>query len=32
MKMTIATYSYFVKEYFEKDRLLFSFMLAEEVC
>ena len=29
--MTRSAYSHFVKSYFEKDRLLFSFMLAEEV-
>ena len=31
MRMTRAAYSHFVKEYFEKDKLLFSFMLSEEV-
>jgi hypothetical protein len=31
VKMTNTAYHYFVKEYFEEDRLLFSFMLSEEV-
>lgn len=31
MKMTLTAYNHFVKEYFEKDRLVFSFMLSEEV-
>lgn len=32
VKMTHTAYNYFVKEYFEKDGMIFSFTLSVEVC